>query len=265
MTSEPIVKVEDVSFAYNGQMVLENINFTVHSKDFTGIIGPNGGGKTTLLKLILGLLSPFNGKISVMGNSPEKHSFLMGYVPQYINFNIDFPITALDVVLMGKLNDKNRWARYTANDRDDALFALEKLNMAAHAQKKIGELSGGQRQRVLIARALITQPKLLLLDEPTASIDTSGQARFFELLQKLNKDVAILVVSHDLFAISSYIKSVACVNKGLHYHPPEEISGDMLETMYSCSVEDTCQVQAMARGIHQKNYIPRMEEISGDS
>ena len=150
---------------------------------------------------------------------------------------------------MGKLAPKKRWARKSASNRREALAALERLEMAPRASKKIAELSGGQLQRVFIARALVTNPKLLLLDEPTASIDTKGQADFFKLLEELNKDIAILVVSHDLLAISRFVKSVACVNKGLHYHHQAEITGDMLETMYPCTDEEWCPVELVAHGL----------------
>ncbi len=187
-----------------------------------------------------------------MGESPHQHSSAIGYVPQNVHINDHFPITVTDVVLMGKLDPKNRWKKNKSHDQHQALEMLDRLGMANHAKKKIGELSGGQRQRVFIARALMTHPQLLILDEPTASIDTKGQAEFYHLLTQLNKDISILVVSHDLFAISNHVKSVACVNKGLHYHPYEEITGDMLETMYSCSVEDVCRVQVLAHGMPKK-------------
>ncbi|MCP4022124.1 MAG: ATP-binding cassette domain-containing protein, partial [Desulfobacteraceae bacterium] len=177
----------------------------------------------------------------------------------------NFPITALDIVLMGKLDPEKRWRQKKTLDREEAMATLSRLEMADHAQRKIGELSGGQRQRVFIARSLMTQPKLLLLDEPTASIDTKGQADFYKLLKDLNKDVAILVVSHDLFVVSNYVKSVACVNKSLHYHPHEEITGDMLETMYSCSVDDICQVQILAHGMPKKQHQQSTEQINGNS
>ena len=233
----PIVEINDVAFAYNREPVLQDVKLDIRQGDFIAMIGPNGGGKTTLLKLILGLLKPGAGTIRVMGKPALKAAPDIGYVPQNVHINSGFPITALDVVLMGKLNPKKRWSRNSAADRRDALAALERLQMASHAENRISELSGGQRQRVFIARALVTQPALLLLDEPTASIDTKSQSAFFKLIKKLNEKITILVVSHDLMVISQYVKSVACVNKRLHYHDQAEITGEMLETMYACPVE----------------------------
>jgi zinc transport system ATP-binding protein len=213
------------------------------------MIGPNGGGKTTLLKLILGLLKPDTGVIRVTGQPARKASACIGYVPQDVHINRSFPITAMDVVLMGKLEPKKRWARKTKSNRQQAMAALGRLEMAHLAEKKIGELSSGQCQRVFIARALVTEPQLLLLDEPTASIDTRGQAEFFEMLRDLNQEVTIVVVSHDLLAVSRYVKSVACVNRALHYHNQAEITGEMLETMYPCAADETCPVELLAHGL----------------
>ena len=247
--STPMVEMNNVSFAYNGEIALEDVNLEIRQGDFMAMIGPNGGGKTTLLKLILGLLNPDDGTIRVTGQSTQKASACIGYVPQDVHVNRSFPITALDVVLMGKLEPKKRWARKTESNRQEAMAALERLEMASMAEKKIGELSGGQCQRVFIARALVTQPQLLLLDKPTASIDTKGQAEFFEMLKDLNRDVTIVVVSHDLLAVSRYVKSVACVNRGLHYHNQAEITGEMLETMYPCAAGEACPVELLAHGL----------------
>jgi zinc transport system ATP-binding protein len=244
-----IVNINDLSFSYYGDPVLQDVNFSVRQRDFIAIIGPNGGGKTTLLKLILGLLNPHKGFIRVTGKPASRAARHIGYVPQDVHINRNFPITALDVVLMGKLDPKKRWLCRSDANRQEALVALDRLEMAAYAAKKIGELSGGQRQRVFIARALVTQPKLLLLDEPTASIDTKGQADFYRLLKELNTDIAILVVSHDLLVISRYVKSVACLNKRLHYHDQAEITADMLETMYPCTAEEVCPVELVAHGL----------------
>jgi zinc transport system ATP-binding protein len=245
----PIVVMRNVAFAYNGEPVLTDVNLSVRQQDFIAVIGPNGGGKTTLLKLMLGLLKPDRGSVRVNGESARRASPCIGYVPQDVHTNRNFPVTALDVVLMGKLDTKRRWTRSAATNRRDAMEALERLEMAGLAHNRIGALSGGQRQRVFIARALVARPRLLLLDEPTASIDTKGQTDFFRLLKALNEEIAILVVSHDLLAISRYVKSVACVNKRLHYHDQAEITGEMLETMYPCTVEEVCPVELLAHGI----------------
>lgn len=245
----PIIEIEDVNFAYRRETILEEVNLIVEPCDFIAVIGPNGGGKTTLLKLILGLLKPDKGVIRVNGSSPSAASSCIGYVPQDVHINRSFPITAMDVVLMGKLAPKRRWAGKSDANRKEALTALERLEMADYAEKRIGELSGGQLQRVFIARALVTGPRLLLLDEPTASIDSKGQADFFKLLGELNREITIIVVSHDLLAVSHHVKSVACVNKRLHYHNQAEINGDMMEIMYPCTVEEVCPVELLAHGL----------------
>ena len=243
-----IVEIKNIWFAFNGQTVLEDVSLDIRPGDFIAMIGPNGGGKTTLLKLMLGLLRPNKGTIRVLGDPTAKASHHIGYVSQDVHINRSFPITAIDVVLMGKL-EPGRWAKNSVQDRTDALDALERMEIADCASSKIGELSGGQRPRVFIARALVTQPKVLLLDEPTASIDAKGQAEFYRLLKELNKDITILVVSHDLVAISTYVKSVACVNKRLHYHHQAEITGEMLEEMYPCTDEEVCPVELIAHGL----------------
>ncbi|MEA3232353.1 MAG: ABC transporter ATP-binding protein [Thermodesulfobacteriota bacterium] len=248
--NDAIIKIEDVTFAYNGQKVLENISMAIRPGDFTAMIGPNGGGKTTLLKLILGLLKPNRGLIRVMGNAAEKASHDIGYVPQDVHMNRHFPISALDVVMMGRLKPGRRFNnKNTGKDRRVVLDALERMEMVAHADTRIGKLSGGQRQRVFIARALVTKPKLMLLDEPTAGIDSRGQADFFQLLKELNTEMTILIVSHDLLVISTYVKSVVCVNRHLHYHPQAEITGEMLETMYPSTGETVCPVELVAHGL----------------
>lgn len=244
-----IADIEQVAFSYNDQVILENVNLKICEGDFVAMIGPNGGGKTTLLKLILGLLPPSKGRIHIFDRSPQKASYLIGYVPQDVHINQNFPITAMDVVLMGKLLPGKRWRRNPLKDRQEAMAALRHMEMEAYADTKIGELSGGQRQRIFIARALVTSPRLLLLDEPTASIDSKGQADFFRLLETLNNDMTILMVSHDLLAISRHVKSVACVNRHLHYHNHTEITGDMLEIMYPCTVEEVCPVELVAHGL----------------
>ncbi len=257
MADEPIIAIRNLSFAYGGHPVLEDIDLTIHKGDFVAMIGPNGGGKTTLLKLMLGLLAPTGGNIRIFGRPPRQVSHLIGYMPQNVHVNTHFPVTALDVVLMGKLKPGRRWTRYSNQDRVEAHKALDRLGMGAFCHRRVGELSGGQLQRIFVARALVSEPRLLFLDEPTANIDTRGQAEFYGLLKELNESVTILVVSHDLLVLSAYVKSVACINRRLHYHDQAEITADMLETMYPCTPDQPCQVELMARGLpHRPLHIP---------
>ena len=238
-----IVDINDLCFSYSGKEVLHNIDLVVEQGDFIAVVGPNGGGKTTLLKLVIGLLKPTRGTVHLAGRKPGKKGVEIGYVPQQIDHNLNFPATALDVVIMGKHVPENRLPfRRTRQDRKDGLAALEKMGISEFGERKISDLSGGQRQRVLIARALVTEPELLVLDEPTASIDSRGQTEFYQLLQELNRDLTILMVSHDLLSVSTYAKSVACVNKRLHYHQAFETSGELLDAVYACSVYDSCPV-----------------------
>lgn len=255
-----MIEIRNLSYAYKGQEVLTNVNLTVRRGDFIAVIGPNGGGKTTLVKLILGLLQPLKGSILVNGRKPGQGGAVIGYVPQQINHNLVFPATVLDIVLMGRHDPRRRWSLVgRENDRRHALEALRKMGMEEFAGRKISALSGGQRQRVLIARALVTQPELLILDEPTASIDTKGQTDFFNLLHELNKELTILVVSHDLLIISSYAKSIACVNKRLHYHDFVGNTVELMNAFHSCSVEEVCPVETVARGLKPHSFlnIPR--------
>jgi len=245
-----IVDIRDLCFSYSGKEVLHNIDLCVHEGDFVAIIGPNGGGKTTLLKIVLGLLKPTRGTVLIKDRPPRTNVTEIGYVPQQINHNLSFPATALDIVLMGKHRSAGRSVfRHGRQDRHDALRALEKMGIAEFAGRRISDLSGGQRQRVLIARALVTDPELLVLDEPTASIDTKGQRDFYELLRELNENLTILMVSHDLLTISSYVRSIACVNKRLHYHRMFESSKDLINAFYSCSVEEVCPVETVSAGL----------------
>lgn len=246
---DAIIEIRDVCFAFNGQPVLTDINLGVKKGSFLAMIGPNGGGKTTLLRLMLGLLSPNEGSVRVFGKPPREVSHRIGYVPQDVHINQRFPISALDVVLMGKLKPGRGWTRHSREDRIAAQDALEKMELGAYSHRRIGELSGGQLQRVFVARALITQSELLFLDEPTASIDTKGQREFYQLLKRLNESITIIIISHDLMVLSGYVKSVACVNQHLHYHDQAEVTGEMIETMYNCSVEEVCPVELVAQGL----------------
>ena len=217
-TKMSVIDIKNVSFAYDKQMILENINLSVEEKDFLAIIGPNGGGKSTLLKLILGILSPQKGSVSVLGKAPSKSLTQIGYVPQNTNVNTDFPIKVIEVVMMGHVGSKRPLFGYDKEEILCAMGALAQVGMENFAQTKIGALSGGQRQRVMIARALCAHPQILILDEPTSSIDITGQKEIYELIKTLNESITVLVVSHDISVILEYANKAAHVNKSLFFH-----------------------------------------------
>lgn len=230
-----IINIKDLSFSYDTQNVLENINLEIEEKDFLAIIGPNGGGKSTLLKLILGIYKAQEGNISIYNNEPSKNLSSIGYVPQNTNINTNFPIKVIEVVMMGHIKDKEEKSKsksflhkyfnigYNEFEKSCALEALRQVGMEEFANKKIGTLSGGQRQRVMIARALCAHPSILILDEPTASIDVSWQKQIYDLLKELNKSLTIIVVSHDISVILEYANKAAHINKTLTYHNISEL------------------------------------------
>lgn len=231
-----LVNISNLSFKYEKTQVLDNINLSIKDSDFLAIIGPNGGGKSTLLKLILELLPIQSGKIIKNVENDE-----IGYVPQNINLNIDFPITALEVVLMGHKVSKKRLFGYSKSDINCAMESLRQVGMQHFSNSKIGNLSGGQRQRVFIARALCSNPKIMLLDEPTASIDVKGQQEIYDLLKELNKFMCVVVVSHDISVLLNYAKNVAHINKNIVYHSLENIQKNM-----SFSNEHLCEVELLS-------------------
>jgi len=232
-----IVKLEDVWVHFGGVPALEEVNLSINQHDFLGIIGPNGGGKTTLLKLILGLLKPSRGQVTVFGHTPERGREFVGYVPQYSLFDREFPVNVLNVVLMGRLRHAKRFKRYSEEDKEFAYEALKTVEMLEFKDVQIGKLSGGQQQRVFIARALVAEPKLLLLDEPMASVDSPMQTELYELFEKLRQQMAIVLVSHDISAVSIYVDKIACLNRRLFYHNSKELTAEDLEATYQCPVE----------------------------
>jgi zinc transport system ATP-binding protein len=229
-----ILEMESINAGYGGVTVLENINLSVEENDYIGVIGPNGGGKTTLLKVILGLLKPFSGRILFHGGSVDKTE--IGYLPQMSEGDVTFPVTVRDVVLSGLMIRKSVTGRMTRRDKEHADTILEELGLKKLAGVPLSELSGGQRQRVFLGRAVIGSPKLLLLDEPGNFVDTEFEMGFYGKLKEFNKSMAILMVSHDVGTISSYVKSFACVNKSLHYHPSGKITNDQLKA-YGCPIQ----------------------------
>jgi zinc transport system ATP-binding protein len=264
LMTDPVIEIHRLNFAYHRQPVLEDIDLIVERGDFVAVIGPNGGGKTTLLKLMLGLLTPQSGTVRIMDRPAGRASHHIGYVSQDSAASRAFPITALEVALMGKLTPGFRCGQQRRQDREEATAALERMGMADYAQRRIGELSGGQRQRVFIARALLTNPDILLLDEPTANVDTKGQAELYELLRKLNRKITVVVVSHEWLVISAYVKSVACVNRRLHFHRHPEIDGDMMDLMYPpASIKAACPVELVAHGVPHRVLKPH-RELSDD-
>ncbi len=234
---QTLVKIEDIWVYYDGLPALEDVSLSVSAGDFVGIIGPNGGGKTTLLRVILGLVKPARGRVLVMGQTPERARHKLGYVPQHNLFDPDFPLSVQDAVLMGRLGNRGLFRRYGREDRELTRQVLAYVGMLSYRNQQIGKLSGGEQQRVFIARALVSRPKLLLLDEPTASVDTAMQTEFFELLEKLKNEMAIIMVSHDIGAVSVYVNKIACLNRQLYYHGPKEITPEILEATYKCPVQ----------------------------
>ncbi len=262
---DAIIRVWDLNFAYGAVPVLEAVNLEIGAGEFLGIVGPNAGGKSTLLKLILGLLEPQSGRIRVLGHPPAAASRLIGYVPQYPSFPRDFPITVEQAVLLARIGgiqgplptkgqraDQSRgtanrdplpgWfaglrpGGYSGADRAAARQALAEVEAEDLARRRIGSLSGGQLQRVLLARALAGEPRILILDEPTANIDQRLEGDIFDLLRRLNQRLTILVVSHDIGFISSYVGRVACVNRTLICHRTDAIDGQIIRDLYGESV-----------------------------
>ena len=231
------IEFENVWFSYDRSTVLQEVSFSLEQGEFLGIIGPNGGGKTTLLKLMLGILKPDRGRIRILGQAPHDASHRVGYVPQGTDFNRGFPVSVLDVALMGRMSTSRIGRRYSREDREKVKDVLEKVGMWGYRNRPIGKLSGGQRQRVFIARALATNPEILFLDEPTASVDSEFQTDLYDFLKALNKEVTIVVISHDIGIISAHMKSIACVNNQFVFHSGAEITQEMLDMAYQCPVD----------------------------
>lgn len=231
------ISFEHVSYAYGKSNVLEDINVNIEAEEFFGVIGPNAAGKSTLLKLMLGMLKPATGKISVMGKSPGQACQQIGYVPQFPSFPRNFPINVEDVVLLGRLGKGKRLGAFSRRDREIAQASLLVVEIAELASLPIKELSGGQVQRMLIARALASEPEILVLDEPTANIDVQAEENIFTLLKQYNRQMTIIVVSHDIAFISAYVNRVGCLNRTLVCHATEAISGKTIEELYGAPVK----------------------------
>ena len=254
--STPLIEIKNLSAGYDSRTVLRNVNLTVYDRDFLGIIGPNGGGKTTLIKCILGLLKPTTGEIlyrvtTASNNNPAfldnsatnsqfstlNSQFSMGYLPQYNSIDRKFPITVEEVILSGLSSQKSLISRFTATHREKARQVIARMGLEGLEKRAIGALSGGQLQRALLGRAIISDPALVVLDEPSTYIDKRFEARLYELLVEINHDCAIILVSHDIGTVLQQVKSIACVNETLDYHPDTGVSEEWLERNFNCPIE----------------------------
>ncbi len=226
------VEIKDLWFSYNGLPVLQAVDLAISAGELVCMVGPNGGGKTTLLKLMLGLLEPNRGTVRILGRPPRQARPLVGYMPQHASFDSHFPVKVFDVVLMGRLGLGRLIGPYGKADREAAGGALDEVGLADLRRRNFSELSGGQRQRVLIARALVCQPELLLLDEPTASLDVAVGEEFHALLDQLSKKLTVVVVSHDVGFVSQVAGKVVCVRGSVAVHPTDDLTGQIMRDLY---------------------------------
>ncbi len=233
-----VICIEDLSVYYDETLALNNVSLSVGAGDYIGVIGPNGGGKTTLVKSILGLVQPTSGTIEIFGKSPGEVGRLIGYVPQVTNLDKKFPITVYEALLTGRLKSKlSMFQKYRTVDIEKVDLILEQVGILKLKNRMISELSGGEFQKMLIGRALAIEPELLILDEPTASVDAHSRDNIFNLLYELNKKITIVLVTHDLLAVSTYVKSLACINESLVYHGDAEINENIVNSLYGCPIE----------------------------
>ncbi|WP_027720913.1 metal ABC transporter ATP-binding protein [Maridesulfovibrio zosterae] len=251
MSFEKVISFLNVSFGYGAARVIDNVSFDIFKDDYLAVIGPNGGGKTTLLKLLLGLIEPQQGSIEILGMPPGKHGGQVGYMPQYTTVSESFPITVRDAVLMGKVAPGLKGAfgvRFGSKAGADVERALKRVGMLEHINRKVTDLSGGQKQRVFIARAIVDDPKLLLLDEPAASVDQAGKSGLYCLLRELNQDMTVIMVSHDISVLGQGVKSVACVNRTVHLHDQPKITRELLNEAYGETEEGLCPIELITHG-----------------
>ena len=225
--SSKLIEIENLSAGYDGKQVLHDINLTVYQDDYLGIIGPNGGGKTTLMRLILGLMKPTEGRIRYYKDGQEVKEIRMGYLPQYNSLDKQFPISVYEVVLSGL--SKSLFSRYTKTQHQQVLNCLERMQLMEFKDRHIAALSGGQLQRVLLARAIVSKPDVVILDEPNTYIDRRFQKQMYEMLEQINKECAIIIVSHDIAEVLNNVKHIACVNNHLHYHDTADMPREKLE------------------------------------
>ncbi len=230
------IELRNVSFSFGGPLVLEDIDLNIEEGEFLGLVGPNASGKSTLLKVMLGLYRPTIGRVRVFGREPSDARRTIGYVPQFATFRRDFPISVVDMVLLGRLGATRALGGYRAADRQAAERAMEEAHVLDVRSRPIGTLSGGQLQRALVARALVSDPRLLILDEPTANVDVRAEEDIFQLFRTLNERMTIVVVSHDIGFISQYVHRVACLNRTLVCHTTGDITGEVIAQLYGTPV-----------------------------
>lgn len=234
---QPIIQLTGLSAAYDGKTVLSHVDLTVYERDFLGIIGPNGGGKTTLIKSILGLHPITQGQIRFYKNGKEVPEINMGYLPQYNDIDRKFPISVYEVVLSGLSKQKSLFRRYSQEQHEQVRQTIVRMGLEGLENRAIGELSGGQLQRALLGRALVSDPSVVILDEPNTYIDKRFEARLYSLLEEINKERAIILVSHDIGTVLKNVKTIACVNETLDYHPDTEVPTEWLEENFGCPIE----------------------------
>jgi zinc transport system ATP-binding protein len=234
---QEVISIRHLWAGYNHEPILEDITLSVYELDFIGIIGPNGSGKSTLFRVLLGLLPPWQGEVSIMGESVQRGRRFLGYVPQMVEFDREFPINVWEVVQLGRLGRRRLLQAYNPHDHQAVEQALKDVGLLHLRDRPISELSGGQRRRAYIARALASDPKILLLDEPLAGVDPQAGGQLYDLLRQLNQRITILLISHDIGAIAACVKTVGCLNHRLYYHGEKEISAEMLELAYECPIE----------------------------
>ncbi|MFY9195766.1 MAG: ABC transporter ATP-binding protein [Methanoculleus sp.] len=253
--SAPVIEVDDLWVRLRGQIILEGVSLAIYPDDFYAIIGPNGGGKTTLLRAILGLLTPCRGEIRILGSRDASMRRYLGYVPQFRTFDFQYPITVREMILSGRLGHITRFPRrYGADDHARADEALETLQITDLADRQIQNLSGGEQQRVIIARALVGDPKVLLLDEPTVYVDAPTEAHFYDIVDQLRDRMAIVLVTHDVGVLPGLVTRVACLNRRLYTHDTDEITPDMLDAAYHCPVD------LIAHGVPHRVFPEHPEE-----
>ncbi len=232
-----LINIDNIVAGYDNKIVLHDVSLDIWENDFLGIIGPNGGGKTTLLKIILGLLKPKSGSVRYFDGEKEVSSLKIGYLPQMNKIDKKFPISVREVVLSGLMAEKPRFRDFTAEQKQRAEEVISQMGLQELAKRAIGDLSGGQLQRVLLGRSMVSRPKVLILDEPNSYVDKRFESHFYNLLEEISKESSIILVSHDIGTVLSMVKNIACINETLHYHSGADISAEWLENKYACPIE----------------------------